>query len=89
MRTDILPKKRRGRRRRKHALNSLSMFNLFLHMGINEGVGVSWKITDMRDILQYTINGAAGKWMKQRSIQKATSAAVNKFISPLPMQDVI
>jgi hypothetical protein len=58
-------------------------------MGIHEEVGVSWEINDMRDILQYTMNGAAGKWMKQRSIQKATSAAVNKFISPLPMLEVI
>jgi hypothetical protein len=32
-------------------------------MGINEGVGVSWEITDMREILQYTMNGAGGKWM--------------------------
>jgi hypothetical protein len=47
------------------------------------------EITDMRDMLQYTVNGAAGMRMKQRSIKKATSAAVNKFISPLPMQEVI
>jgi len=41
MRTDTLPKKRRQRRRRKLALNSLSKFNLFLHMGTHEEVGVS------------------------------------------------
>jgi hypothetical protein len=34
-------------------------------MGIYEEVSVSWEITDMRDILQYTMNGAAGMWMKQ------------------------
>jgi hypothetical protein len=77
----ILPEKRRGRRR-KHAWNSLSKFNLFPHMGIHEQFVVSREITDMRDILQYTINGAAGMWMKQRNIQKATSAILNKFISP-------
>ena len=54
---------RRGRRRRKPALNSLSKFNLFLHMGTHEVAGVSWEITDMRDILQYTMNGAGGMWM--------------------------
>jgi len=32
-------------------------------MGIYEGVGVSWEITDMRDILQYTMNGAVAMWM--------------------------
>jgi len=63
MRTDTLPKKRRQRRRRKLALNSLSKFNLFLHMGTHEEVGVSREITDLRDILQYTMNGAGGMWM--------------------------
>jgi hypothetical protein len=38
-------------------------------MGIHEEVGVSQETTDMRDILQYTMNGAAGMWIKQRSIQ--------------------
>ena len=50
---------------------------------------LSWEITDMRDILQYTMNGAVAMWMKQQSIQKAKSVVVNKFISPLPMLDVI
>jgi hypothetical protein len=47
------------------------------------------EITDMRDILQYTMNGVAGMRMKQQSILKATRAAVNKFISPLPMLEDI
>jgi hypothetical protein len=52
----------------------VSKFNLFLDTGKHEEVGVSWEITDIREILQYTKNGDAGMWMKWRSIQKATSS---------------
>ena len=32
-------------------------------MGIHEEVGVSREISDMTEILQYNMNGAAGMWM--------------------------
>jgi hypothetical protein len=77
--TEKLPKNRR----RKYAQNSLSKFNLFLHMGIHEEFDVSREITDIRDILQYTM------WLKQGSAQKATCVVLNKFISQQLMQKVI
>ena len=82
--TDTLPKKRM----RKHACNSLSKFILFLHTGIYEGVGVSQEITDMTEILQYTMNSAAGMWTEQRRVRKTTCAVLNKFISPYPLKEV-
>ena len=32
-------------------------------MRIHEEVGVLWEISDMTEILQYNMNGAAGMWM--------------------------
>ena len=51
-------------------------------MGIYDGVGVSQEITDMTEILQYTMNSAAGMWTEQRRVRKTTCAVLNKFISP-------
>jgi hypothetical protein len=34
-------------------------------MGIHEEFGVTSEITDKREILQHTMNGAAGMWLKQ------------------------
>jgi hypothetical protein len=76
-------------REKKECMKVLVNFTLSLGRAIHEEVGVSRKITDIRDTLQYTMNGAAGMWLKQGSIQKATRVVLNKLISPQPMQKVI
>jgi len=60
MQMDTLPKKREGENMHETACQHLIYFCTWEYM---KELVLSWEITDMRDILQYTMNRAVAMWM--------------------------